>query len=166
MKRRTADGSRAVHVLAAALAAMLTAALAVPPAASADVSTRPPIADGDDRRPPVADADAAARAFRLFYRERVERAAIAFNRFGMVGDTAMATPIGRVQVKHDGSSYEIVPGPVDNNSIGTSAFNAYQAYRVFRSRTLELTLVRMFEGLSFIEEVTGPDKSLDVVVDA
>ncbi len=104
---------------------------------------------------PVADADAAARAFSLFYRERVERAVLAWNRFVLVGDTGAATTISTVAVARDGNHFEIVPGPADNNRIGASTFAVAQAYALYRSRTLALTLVRMLEGLSFISEVTG-----------
>ncbi|MFN7953428.1 MAG: hypothetical protein U0610_17010 [bacterium] len=104
---------------------------------------------------PVADADAAARAFSLFYRERVERAVLAWNRFMLVGDTGAATTIGTVAVARDGHHFEIVPGPADNNRIGASTFAVAQAYALYRSRSLALTLVRMLEGLALISEVTG-----------
>jgi len=104
---------------------------------------------------PVPDPEAAAAAFRLFYRERVERAVIAYNRFGIFGDSVFATTVGSKAVAKSGDQFEVVPGPTDNNLIGTSAFGVWHAYKVFRTRVLALTLIRMFEGISFLEEVTG-----------
>jgi len=104
---------------------------------------------------PVADPVAAGKAFRLFYRERVERAVLAYNRFGIFGDSVFATTVGGKAVAKLGDEYEIIPGPTDNNLIGTSAFGVWHAYKVFRSRMLALTLIRMFEGLAFLEQVTG-----------
>ena len=43
---------------------------------------------------PVPHPRAAADAFRLFYRERVERALLAYNRFHIFGDSVFATTIG------------------------------------------------------------------------
>jgi hypothetical protein len=85
----------------------------------------------------------------------VERALVAYNRFALFGDTASATVIGKAFVKREGNEFEIVPGPKDNNRIGTGTWMALNAYRVFRSRSLELTLIRMFDGLVFLEAVTG-----------
>ncbi len=104
---------------------------------------------------PVADPDAAASAFRLFYRERVERATLAYNRFGLFGDTVAATTIGSRAIARDGDTIEVIPRATDNNLIGTSALGAWNAYRVFRTRTLELTLIRMLDGLALAEAVTG-----------
>ncbi len=104
---------------------------------------------------PVADPEAAAKAFRLFYRERVERAVLAHNRFGIFGDSLFATAVGGKAVAKQGGEYEIIPGPTDNNLIGTSAFGVWHAYKLFHSRTLALTLIRMFEGIAFLEQVTG-----------
>ena len=104
---------------------------------------------------PVPDPGAAADAFRLFYRERVERAVLAYNRFAVFGDSVFATTIGRKTIARQGNEYEIVPGPTDNNLVGTTAFGVWYAYRIFHSRTLALSLVRLFNGLAFMEEVTG-----------
>ncbi len=104
---------------------------------------------------PVPDPRAAADAFRLFYRERVERALLAYNRFHIFGDSVFATTIGSKAVSKQGNVYEIIPGPTDNNLIGTTAFGVWHAYRVFRTRALALTLIRMFEGIAFFEQVTG-----------
>lgn len=110
---------------------------------------------GEPTLSPVPDAEAAARAFRLFYRERVERATLAYNRFGLFGDTVAATTIGSRAIARDGDSYEVIPRATDNNLIGTSALGAWNAYQVFRSRALELTLIRMLDGIAFAEAVTG-----------
>ncbi len=110
---------------------------------------------GGEALPPVADAGAAAKAFRLFYAERVERATLAYNRFGIFGDTVAATTIGSRAIAKHGNEYEVIPRATDNNLIGTAALGAWNAYRVFRSRSLELTLIRMLDGLAFAEAVTG-----------
>ncbi len=104
---------------------------------------------------PVADVDAASRAFQLFYAERVERATLAYNRFGLFGDTVAATTIGSRAIAKQGDEYEVIPRATDNNLIGTSALGAWNAYQVFRTRSLELTLIRMLDGLTFAESVTG-----------
>lgn len=137
---------------------ILAAAFALAPSFGCDSGEDAPPAPGPEPvtyEEPVADPQAAAAAFRLFYRERVDRAILAYNRFGLFGDSVFATTIGGKAVAKQGSTYEIVPGPTDNNLIGTSAYAAWHAYKVFRTRTLALTLVRMFEGLVFVEQVTG-----------
>ena len=105
--------------------------------------------------PPPFNPAAAARGFSLFYKERVHRAVLVYNRFGMFGDSGFATTIGSAAIAKTGADYEVVAGPKDNNLIGTSLFSVYQAYRIFRTRELGLTLIRMFNGLEFFEEVTG-----------
>lgn len=104
---------------------------------------------------PVEDIEAAARAFKLYYKERVERVTVSYNRFLLVGDLTFGTNIGKVGIAKQGNEYEVVPGPNDNNPIGISIWTTWHAYQIFRTRTLELTLVRMFNGLRFFEEVSG-----------
>lgn len=99
--------------------------------------------------------ESMARGFRLYYRERVERAIVAYNRFALFGDSTFASSIGHVAVARNGNDFEVIPGPTDNNRIGTGTWMAYNAYRVFRSRALELTLIRQFDGLVFFETVSG-----------
>ena len=122
-------------------------------------------ADTDDREPvlpPVPDPPAnlpsvqsMARGFQLYYRERVERAVIAYNRFAIFGGPTFASNNNNVAVARTGNSYEVVPIPADNNHIGLSTWMTYSAYRIHRTRTVELSLVRMFNGLVFYEEVSG-----------
>jgi hypothetical protein len=104
--------------------------------------------------PPV-DPQAAARAFRLYYRERVERALLAYNRFQLFGDVGWAATIGKAGVARSGADFEVVAGPNDNNHIGVSVWATWNAWRVFGGRPLELSLVRMFDGLAFLEAVSG-----------
>lgn len=110
---------------------------------------------GDVVAPPGLDLDAAARGFRLYYRERVERAIVAYQRILLSGDTLFGTTIGKIAVARTGDEIEIVPGPNDNNRIGISVWTTWHAYRIFRTRTLALALVRMFDGLVFFEAVSG-----------
>jgi len=104
---------------------------------------------------PVEDIEAAARAFKLYYQERVERVIVAYNRFMLVGDVTFGANLGKIGIAKQGSDYEVVPGPNDNNPIGISIWTTWHAYKIFRSRTLELSLVRMFNGLRFFEEISG-----------
>ncbi len=99
--------------------------------------------------------DAATKGFQLYYKERVERAVIAYNRYAIFGDVGLGTNIGKAGIKKSGQDIEVVAGPNDNNMIGYNTWHAYMAYRVFGSRILELTLLRMLEGLSFQEGVSG-----------
>lgn len=117
-----------------------------------DVPYTPEVPSPPDTAPTI---ESMSRGFRLYYRERVERAVTAYNRFAMFGDSTFATNIGRAWVAKAGDEVEIIPGPVDNNQIGQGTWMAYNAYRVFRSPPLELTLIRMFDGLVFFEAVTG-----------
>jgi hypothetical protein len=112
-------------------------------------------AAGEPLEVPVADVEAASRGFKLYYRERVERALIAFNRFMLVGDVSFGTNIGKVGIARTGDEWEIVPGPNDNNDIGVSTWAAWQAHKVFRTRTTALAAIRMFNGLTFYEAVSG-----------
>lgn len=114
-----------------------------------------PLPDGLER--PVRDTAAAAAAFRLYYRERVERSVIAFNRFMLFGDTMFGINIRKVGVARSGDTFEIVPGPKDNNQIGTSVRAAWAAYKLYRTRPLALAMVRMFNGMEFIATVSGHD---------
>jgi hypothetical protein len=111
--------------------------------------------DDAPRVSPVPDPEAAARAFKLFYAERVERAVIAYNRFMLFGDTDFGVTIGKAGIARTGDDYEVVPGPTDNNMIGISTWTVWHAYQLFRSRPLALSLVRMFNGLAFMEAVSG-----------
>ena len=113
--------------------------------------------DDDDDIPfePWVNPDARADAFRLFYRERLDRTLLAYNRFLLVNDVVPAHTLGSTNIARSGDVYDIQLHPVDNNEIGTSAFNTYAAETVFRSRGLSLTLIRQFEGLAVAEEVMG-----------
>ena len=104
---------------------------------------------------PVADPAAAALAFRLYHRERVERAVVAYNRFMLFGGIGFATTIGKAGVARTGDQWEIVAGPNDNNQIGESIRGVWYAYQVHRSRPLALSLIRMLEGMVFFEAVSG-----------
>ncbi len=104
---------------------------------------------------PVPDIQAATRAFRLYYRERVERAVTAYQRYMTFGDVTFAVSLGKAGIARQGNDYEVVPGPNDNNMIGISVWTVWHAYRIFRTRRLELALVRMFNGLHFFEQVSG-----------
>ena len=140
------------HHLAAVLATLLVSGCA-------SSSANAPDSKGDtyELAQPVPDVEAAARAFKLYYAERVERALIAYNRFMLFGDTTFAINIRKAGVARKGNTFEVVPGPNDNNSIGTSTRATWYAYKVFRSRTAALSLQRMFEGLYFIATVSGHD---------
>jgi hypothetical protein len=107
--------------------------------------------------PPPFNPDAAALAFRLYYRERVERAVVSYNRFMLFGGATFGITIGKAGIARDGDTFEVVPGPNDNNHIGASVNATWAAYRIFRTRTLALSLIRMFDGLVFLERVSGHD---------
>jgi hypothetical protein len=125
--------------------------------------------DGDSATPQPRDADvdaghaptapvnpeAAARAFKLYYKERVHRVMRAYHRFGTFGDSVFGTTNGRVAVAKQGTDYEVVVGFHPNSLIGTPVFATYYAYKIFRTRELELSLLRMLEGLVFYEEISG-----------
>ncbi len=96
---------------------------------------------------PWQNASARADAFRLFYKERVGRVVRSHNRYSLINDAVPAMTLGATFVAHHGDDWEIEAHPKDNNEIGQSAFNAWQAYQVFRTRDLALTLIRMFEGM-------------------
>lgn len=105
--------------------------------------------------PPPVNPNAKADAFKLFYRERAERTVLGLNRFAMAGDTVFASVFGKNMVARSGNAYEVVPGPRDNNPIGMSVFGAWKGYQAMGGRDLELTLIRLFEGLVFNEQVSG-----------
>lgn len=116
------------------------------------------VPDGDDVPDDVPEVDpyqAARMAFQLYYKERVERTVLAYNRFFLFGDTTFAINIARSAIDREGNFFEIVPGPKDNNAIGNSARNIWFAYKIFRSRSLALAAARAFEGMEFITTVSG-----------
>ncbi len=104
--------------------------------------------------PPEPTDEARAAAFQLFYRERVDRALVAYNRFGMFGDVGFAVA-NRASVSREGDTYDVVVGPRDNNLIGTPMRAVWHAWKHLGSRAAELTLFRMFNGMLFYEQVTG-----------
>ncbi|MGB0590229.1 MAG: hypothetical protein ACPGU1_11160 [Myxococcota bacterium] len=104
---------------------------------------------------PVANPEAAARAFKLYYKERVERVVVAHQRYGVFGDVTFGTAIDRAYVAIDGDEVEIIGGPKDNNLIGTATWTTWEAYQIFGGRLLELATLRLFGGLSFFEDVSG-----------
>ncbi|MBW1808238.1 MAG: hypothetical protein JRJ87_08590 [Deltaproteobacteria bacterium] len=104
---------------------------------------------------PVPDIAAATRAFKLYYKERVDRVLVAYNRFMLFGDVGFGVTMGKAGIAKQGNDFEVVPGPTDNNKIGLSTWTTWQAYRLFGTRTLELSLLRMFNGLHFFEAISG-----------
>ena len=104
---------------------------------------------------PWKNEHAKADAFRLYYKERLARSLLAYNRFSLVNDVVPAHTLGQTFIDKQGDGYDVHLHPVDNNEIGTSIFNTYCAWRVFGTRDLELTLIRQFEGLAVTEEVAG-----------
>jgi hypothetical protein len=104
---------------------------------------------------PWVNPDARADAFKLFYAERLARVTRAHNRFLLVGDVVPAMTLGHAFLNKRGDTWEDVLHPKDNNDIGASAFQAYQAYRLTRTRELALTVIRMMEGLYVAEAVAG-----------
>ena len=104
---------------------------------------------------PVAHPEAAAKAFTLYYRERVERAVVAHQRYGVFGDVSFGSAIDRAHIAIEGDEVEVIGGPKDNNLIGTATWTTWEAYRIFGGRLLELATYRLFEGLTFLEEVSG-----------
>lgn len=111
--------------------------------------------DADDDFEPWQNPEAKADAFRLFYKERMSRVLLAYNRFALVNDVVPAHTLGAVWISRQGNRWEVILHPKDNNDIGFATFNTYQAYKVFRTRELALTLIRMFEGLVVAEGVSG-----------
>jgi len=109
----------------------------------------------DDTFEPWVNPNAKADAFKLFYKERIPRVLKSYNRFSLVNDVVPAHTLDGTFIAKSGNNWEIVLHPKDNNNIGFAVFNAYQAYKVFRTRDLALTLIRMFEGLAVAERVSG-----------
>ena len=105
--------------------------------------------------PPTVNPSAKADAFKLFYRERAERTVLSLNRFAVAGDTVFASVFDKSMIARSGNEYEVVPGPKDNNSIGMAVFGAWKGYQALGGRDLEITLIRLFEGLVFNEQVSG-----------
>ena len=160
MKRRTSHAQ--IWILACVLGACTPHTDPMEPdttAPAADLAAADIDARGVEIREPletpVPDPDAASLAFRLYYRERVARAVLSYNRFMLNGDVTFGTTIGKVGVARQGDDWEIVVGPNDNNHIGVSMWRTWHAYKVFGTRALELTLMRMLEGLVFFEAVSG-----------
>jgi hypothetical protein len=104
---------------------------------------------------PWQNPNAKADAFRLYYKERMERVLLAYNRFQLVNDVVPAHTLGSTYIDKQDARYDVLLHPVDNNEIGTSLFNTYSAWKVFGTRALELTLIRQFEGLAVVEGVSG-----------
>ncbi|MBK7973159.1 MAG: hypothetical protein IPK07_07735 [Deltaproteobacteria bacterium] len=109
----------------------------------------------ESRFVPWTNPAAKADAFRLFYAERLARVNVSHNRFLLVGDVVPAMTLGHAFLNKQGDTWEDVLHAKDNNEIGTSAFQAYQAYRLTRAREQALTLIRMMEGLYVAEAVAG-----------
>ncbi len=107
--------------------------------------------------PPVIDGTESSRTqgFQFFYRERVLRQLEIVNRLGMAGDVGFAVAIAHMEVAKSGNAWEVVVGPKDNNPMGRMTYEIAQTYRALGGRELELTLIRMFEGLVFLEQVSG-----------
>ena len=104
---------------------------------------------------PWDNPNAKADAFRLYYKERISRTLIAYNRFMLVNDVVPAHTLGATHIAKAGDEYDIFLHPKDNNDIGHSTFNTYMAYKIFGTRDLALTLIRQFAGLAVAEEVSG-----------
>jgi hypothetical protein len=122
---------------------------------SVDDTAADDTADDDTEMPPPPNPNAKADAFRLFYKERAERTILAFNRHAMAGDAVFATTFNKMAIAKTGDDWEVVPGPTDNNAIGMSTYATWKLYQAIGGRKLELSLIRMFEGLAFNEAVTG-----------
>ncbi|MGW8323092.1 MAG: hypothetical protein ACWGSD_16205, partial [Thermodesulfobacteriota bacterium] len=58
-------------------------------------------------------------------------------------------------IAKSGNQWEVVPGPEDNNPFGKTLFSTWRLYRAVGGRDLELTLIRMFEGIVFNEAISG-----------
>jgi len=112
---------------------------------------------GDDREPcrPASNTEAKADAFRLFYRERTQRILLSLNRFSLSGDAVAANAFSNAAIAKSGDEWEVVSGPQDNNPFGKTLFSTWKLYQAMGGRDLELTLIRMFEGIVFNEAVSG-----------
>ncbi len=111
--------------------------------------------DDDPITPPTTNETAKADAFRLFYKERSQRALLSLNRFSIAGDAAMGNAFLLTAIAKDGNEYEVVPGPEGNNYFGETAFTTWKIYQALGGRDMELSLIRLFEGLAFNEAVSG-----------
>jgi hypothetical protein len=111
--------------------------------------------DSGEVQPDTLNIKAVSLGFKLFYEERVERAVIACQRFTLFGGPLFASNMGKVGIARNGSDFEVVPGPTDNNQIGITVWTTYNAWRIFRTKTLELALFRLLNGLIFFEQITG-----------
>ncbi|MCB9475630.1 MAG: hypothetical protein H6684_15955 [Deltaproteobacteria bacterium] len=111
--------------------------------------------DIDDPFEPWENPEAKADAFPLFYKERVHRIVQGHNRFLLVNDVVPAMTLGHAFIDKHGDDYTMLLHPKDNNDIGHAAMRTWAAYKLYHTRELELTLIRMFEGLAAAEEVTG-----------
>lgn len=115
----------------------------------------PAAGSGASRAGVPVNPEAAARAFKLYYKERLHRVYTAYNRYGMFGDATFATTVGKFSYATEGTEIEVVPSNKKNNLIGTSTFSTYYAAKIFDTPELELSFLRMLRGLVFFEEVTG-----------
>ena len=111
--------------------------------------------DDDTTPPPDVTNEARAAGFKLFYRERSDRLLLAWNRFGMTGDAGFGTTIGKHFIAKAGNDFEVQAGETDNNDIGQPLWSTWQAAQHFAGRNLDLTLMRMFEGMAFYESISG-----------
>ncbi|MBZ0273990.1 hypothetical protein K8I61_18270 [bacterium] len=111
--------------------------------------------DDDTFPPPQPNPNAKADAFRLFYKERTARANVSLNRFALSDDAVAANAFGKAAVARDGDEYEVVAGPNDNNPFGKTLFSTWKLYQAIGGRELELSLIRMLEGIVFNEAVSG-----------
>jgi len=111
--------------------------------------------DDDDTSEVTPNPDAKSDAFKLFYRERSMRILKSINRFTLSGDVVFANTFEKIAIAKTGTDYEVVAGPEGNNPFGSSAYVAWKLYQAIGGRELELTLIRMFEGMVFNEAVSG-----------
>lgn len=120
--------------------------VAVDAAMDVDVTPPPPRAGTDESR---------ARAFQLYYRERVDRMLVVYNRFGLLGDLDWGIALRGSWIARDGDDFELVSTPSDNNLIGTPMRSVLHAWKNLGSDHAELTLHRMLRGLVVFEQITG-----------
>ncbi len=111
--------------------------------------------DDDDTSEVTPNPFAKTDAFRLFYKERSQRILKTINRFALSGDVVFANTFLKIAIAKAGAEYEVVAGPEGNNPFGSSAYVTWKLYQAIGGRELELTLIRMFEGMVFNEAVSG-----------
>jgi len=104
---------------------------------------------------PAPNPTAKADAFKLFYKERSLRTNLSVNRFALSGDAVAANAFGLAAVAKEGAQWEVVAGPEGNNPFGKSLWATWKLYQAIGGRDLELSLIRMFEGVVFNEAVSG-----------